>query len=576
MLIHIQIRNLAIVDEIDVELAAGMTALTGETGAGKSILIDALGLVLGDRADSNAIRHGAERAEISASFDISTHHAVSAWLQEHDMDRDGECQLRRIISREGRTRGYINGQSAPMQSLRELGEQLVDIHGQHEHQSLLRTPVQRQLLDAYGGHPALLTRTAGLHRDWQAARIALDAAIADETDRDARLDLLRYQLNELEALGLNSTEIEAIDEEHARQANAGKLLETAQRGLARLDSEDGDSAARLLNRTLGEISELTRLDATLEEPAGLLADAVVLVQESIDSLRRYAERLDIDPGRLQWLEERIGILHDLSRKHRCKAAELPAVEERLRAELDAIEHADQHRGQLAARLAQLEQDYLACAGELTVQRKRAAKAFGREITASMQTLGMAGGIFEVHIGQLKDTRFTPHGMDSIEFRVSANKGQPAQALARVASGGELSRISLSIQTLSADSGTIPTLIFDEVDSGIGGGVAEIVGHKLRSLATGRQVLCVTHLPQVAALAHHQLQVSKHIGTDTTITRICRLAGDERIDELARMLGGVTITRQTLEHAREMIDQAQQDRKARSGTHRRRQKARTAD
>jgi len=576
MLIHIRVRNLAIVDEIDVELAAGLTALTGETGAGKSILVDALGLALGDRADSNAIRYGADRAEIVAVFDISAVRAVSEWLQEHDLDLDGECQLRRIIGRDGRSRGYINGQPVPVQSLRELGEQLVDIHGQHEHQSLLRTAVQRELLDAYGGYPTLLNEVSDLHRDWQAARSALDKAIADETDRDARLDLLRYQLNELEALGLDSDGIAAIDAEHTRQANAEKLLETVQRGLARLDSDDGGSAASQLSRALEEIGALTHLDPTLEDTARLLADAEVLVREGVDSLRRYAGRLELDPARLQWLEERIGLLHDLSRKHRCAASELPAVEERLRVELGAIEQADQHREQLAACVARLESDYLACADRLTAQRRQAAKSFGSGITAAMQTLGMAGGTFEVHISPHRDPHFTPYGLDAIEFRVSANKGLPVQPLARVASGGELSRISLCIQTLAADSAAIPTLIFDEVDSGIGGSVAEIVGHKLRALATGRQVLCVTHLPQVAALAQNQLQVSKLAGTDTTITRIRRLAGDDRIDEVARMLGGVTITRQTREHAREMIEQVQRKQTVRGRARGGRQKARTAD
>jgi DNA repair protein RecN (Recombination protein N) len=472
------------------------------------------------------------------------------------MDMDGECQLRRILGRDGRSRGYINGQPAPMQSLRELGEQLVDIHGQHEHQSLLRPPVQRGLLDAFGGHNALLAEVADLYRNWQAARNALDAAIASETDRAARLDLLRYQLGELDALGLDRAGIEAVDEEHARQANAGRLLEGAQRGLDRLDSEDGAGAASHLSRTHDEIAGLTRLDPALEDAARLLGEAAVLVREGIDALRRYAEHLDIDPGRLQWLEERIAVLHDLSRKHRCQPAELPVVAERLRAELDNIEYADQHRAGLAAQLAQLEQDYRTRAGNLTAQRQRVADAFGREITAAMQSLGMAGGLFEVHIASHRGAPFSPHGMDTIEFRVSANPGQPAQTLARVASGGELSRISLSVQTISADSCPIPTLIFDEVDSGIGGGVAEIVGHRLRALAAGRQVLCVTHLPQVAALAHHQLQVSKLAADDAIVTRVRALDGSDRIEELARMLGGVTITRQTREHAREMIAQAQ--------------------
>jgi DNA repair protein RecN (Recombination protein N) len=555
MLSHIHVRNLAIVDEIEVELDAGMTALTGETGAGKSILVDALGLVLGDRAEGKVIRHGAERAEISASFDISGQEVVSDWLAQRDMDLDGECQLRRIINRDGRSRGYINGQPAQMQALRELGEHLVDIHGQHEHQSLLRSAVQRQLLDDFGGYPVLLAGVTKLHQEWQQAHAALDCTISSETDRDARIDLLRYQLSELEALGLSAQDIASIDEEHARQANAGRLLEAAQRGLERLDGEQGDSAATLVNRTLDEIGELTRHDSALDDAARLLGDAAVLVQESADTLRHYAERLEIDPERLQWLEQRIGTLHDLARKHHCKPVELPDIETRLRSELEAIENAGANREKLVQQLAQLEQDYLSAAKKLTTKRRQAAKTFGKEITAAMQTLGMASGVFEVHISPRREDRPGPHGMDNIEFMVSANRGQPVQALGKVASGGELSRISLSIQVISADSAVIPTLIFDEVDSGIGGGVAEIVGMKLRALAGERQVLCVTHLPQVAALAHQQLQVSKLSGDATTHTRIRSLDEKERIEELARMLGGIRVTRQTREHAREMLGMA---------------------
>jgi DNA repair protein RecN (Recombination protein N) len=552
MLNHIHVRNLAIVDEIEVELGGGMTALTGETGAGKSILVDALGLVLGDRAEGKVIRHGAERAEISASFDISGQEGVGKWLAQRDMDLEGECQLRRIINRDGRSRGYINGQPAQMQALRELGEQLVDIHGQHEHQSLLRSAIQRQLLDNFGGYPALLAEVTTLHREWQQAHAALECTISSETDRDARIDLLRYQLNELEALGLSVQDIASIDEEHTRQANAGRLLEAAQRGLERLDSEEGDSAASLVNRTLDEIGELTRHDSELDDTARLLGEAAVLVQESVDALRHYAERLEIDPERLQWLEQHIGTLHDLARKHHCKALELPDIETQLRSELETIENADANREKLAQQLAQLEQDYRATAKKLTTKRRQTAKTFGKEITAAMQTLGMASGVFEVSISPRREDRPGPHGMDNIEFMVSANKGQPVQALGKVASGGELSRISLSIQVISADSAIIPTLIFDEVDSGIGGGIAEIVGTKLRALAGDRQVLCVTHLPQVAAMAHQQLQVNKLSGDETTHTRIRVLDEKERIEELARMLGGVKITRQTREHAREML------------------------
>jgi DNA repair protein RecN (Recombination protein N) len=552
MLTHIHVRNLAIVDEIDVELASGMTALTGETGAGKSILVDALGLVLGDRADSSVIRHGCERAEIAASFDIDRLPAVAAWLGERELDMDSECQLRRIINREGRSRGYINGQPAPMQSLRELGEQLVDIHGQHEHQSLLRSAVQRQLLDAFGGHQSLLADVAGLYAEWKTVREGLDNVVRNATERDARLDLLRYQSQELDALGLNTADIQSIDAEHARQANAGRLLDACQQGLARLDAEDGESAYSLISRTLDELSTLVRLDSGLEETVKLLGDATILVQEGTESLRHYTGQLEIDPGRLQWLEERIGILHDLARKHRCTPEELPAVADTIRTELDSIEHADQHREALQARLTELEQSYLQAARRLSDQRNRTATTFGKQITAAMQTLGMAGGVFKAAITARKDAAFGRHGMDNIEFLVSANAGQPVQPLGKVASGGELSRISLSIQVISAGSETIPTLIFDEVDSGIGGGVAEIVGEQLRALGAGRQVLCVTHLPQVAALAHQQMQVNKLSSKDVTRTRIHPLDGDERVDELARMLGGVKITRQTREHAREMM------------------------
>jgi DNA repair protein RecN (Recombination protein N) len=555
MLTHIHVRNLAIVDEIDVELTAGMTALTGETGAGKSILVDALGLVLGDRADSSVIRHGCDRAEISAGFEINNNTAATTWLAQQDLDMEGECQLRRIISREGRSRGYINGQTAPMQSLRKLGELLVDIHGQHEHQSLLRSGVQRELLDAFGGHQKLLSATASTCNDWKATRQELESVISDATERDARLDLLRYQLQELEALELNSETIRNIDAEHARQANAGHLLEASQQALNRLDADEGTSAYTLISQTLDQLNELSVLDSRLEETTCLLEEAAVLVQEGTDTLRNYSDSLEIDPERLQWLEQRTGLLHDLARKHRCTPVDLPAIEANIRRELEQIENADQHREALQVKLASLEQAYLDTAKLLGGKRRKAARAFSKEITASMQTLGMKGGVFEVSIKTRNDHSYGSHGLDDIEFMVSANTGQPVQPLSKVASGGELSRISLSIQVISASGATIPTLIFDEVDSGIGGGVAEIVGQKLRALGTERQVLCVTHLPQVAALAHQQMQVTKLSGEASTRTRIRTLNKEERVDELARMLGGVKITKQTREHAREMMQLA---------------------
>jgi len=556
VLAHIHVHNFTIADEVDVEFPAGMTALTGETGAGKSILVDALGLVLGDRADSGVIRHGCGRAEISAGFDISGLPAVTAWLENNTLDADGECQLRRTISREGRSRGFINGQPVPMQSMRQLGEQLVDIHGQHEHQSLLKGAMQRQLLDSFGGHEQDLSRIAALFDDWKKVKKELEAATCIAENRDAQLDLLRYQSQELDSLGLSEDEIGSLDEEHSRLANAGRLLDASQRALARLYDDEQGSAYQLVSQSLNDLGELLTHDSGLEAANRLLNDTLVTLQEGVDELRHYAERLELDPERLQWVDERLGVLHELSRKHRCTPEQLPAVQEMLRSELDALEHADQHREELAEKLAGLGAAYQEASGKLSHMRSKAARTFSSQITAAMQSLGMPGGVFEVSVQPVRDGGFGPHGLDSIEFMVSTNPGQPARSLAKVVSGGELSRISLAIQVTAARDASIPTLIFDEVDSGIGGGVAEIVGQLLHTLGKNRQVLCVTHLPQVAALADHQLQVTKLSGKNSTRTRIRNLGEEERIDELARMLGGIKITKQTREHAREMMMQSQ--------------------
>ncbi len=558
MLTSLHVRNLAIVDTSEVALSSGMTVLTGETGAGKSILVDALGLVLGDRADSSIIRQGEQRTEISADFAIDNLPAVGDWLRDRDLDLDDECQLRRIVARDGRSRGYINGHPVPMQTLRELGEQLVDIHGQHEHQSLLHAAVQRQLLDDFGDYAVELGRVAALYQEWVTARDELEQATRQETDRDARLDLLRYQLEELSAQGLSESDIQDIDSEHARQANAGRLLESAQTCLQRLENDETDAALALLERCRDELAGLTDFDHRLQDCSQLLGEAAVLTREAVDGLRQYADHLDIDPERLHWLEQRIGLLQDLARKHHCQPVELPAVELRLQAELEQLENADRRRAELAARLARLEQEYTQAALELGKCRRSAASRFSKQISTAMQTLGMAGGVFRAEVSARSNRQFSAEGMDRIEFLVSANKGQSPQSLAKVASGGELSRISLAIKVISADSQTIPTLIFDEVDSGIGGAVAEIVGRQLRTLSAGRQVLCVTHLPQVAACAHQQFQVNKISGDATTHTRIRSLDREERIEELARMLGGMTVSERTRAHAREMLTTVESD------------------
>ncbi len=563
MLTHIHIRNFTIADEVEVEFGDGMTALTGETGAGKSLLIGALGLVLGDRADSGLIRHGCERAEIAVGFDIDRHAMLQDWLESRELDAGGECQLRRIISHEGRSRGYINNQPVPLQALRELGEQLVDIHGQHEHQSLLRGSAQRAALDAFAGHDSLLVDVAAAFAELKDTRERLATVTRSEEDRDARLDLLRYQLQELDTLGLKADEISALEKDHDRLANAGQLLSTSQQVLDRLYGDDVHSAYRHISQAVGELGDLVRIDDGLVETTQLLNEILVLVQECADGLRRYSEGLDVDNGQLQELETRIGVLHDLARKHRCRPEELPATRERLQAELDGLEDADQQRAGLQLKLAELEVAYLKNARRLSDSRRKTSRRFGKLITEGMQTLGMPGGVFEAVVTHDPQRAFGAHGQDTIEFRVSANPGQPPGPLSKVASGGELSRISLAIQVISSKSGHIPTLIFDEVDSGVGGGVAEIVGQKLRALGNDHQVICVTHLPQVAAQASQQLQVSKLTGDNTTRTWIRQLNPEERTDELARMLGGVKITEQTREHAREMMAQARDIKPART-------------
>ncbi|WP_412851693.1 DNA repair protein RecN [Ectothiorhodospira shaposhnikovii] len=553
MLTHIQIRDFAIVDELTLDLSTGMTALTGETGAGKSILVDALGLVLGDRADSTTVRHGAERAEISARFDISREAEARAWLESQDLDTE-ECLIRRVIARDGKSRAWINGSAVTLQSLKSLGEMLVDIHGQHAHQSLLRREVQRRILDDYADHPERLAAMARDHGTWQKAARRLAELSEDGEARAARRDLLRFQTDELRALDLAEGELERIEEEHGRLAHAGRLLEMAETAYQGLYEADG-SAESVVGRFCTDIEHLQSLDSRLAEPRELLAAAQIQIREAADWLRRYADGMDMDPARLNFLESRLAAVQDLARKHRVDPTALPRLLETLETELGRLEEGGENLEALTRAVEQALQTCLRQAAELSDARRRAAERLSEAVTQAMQALGMEGGRFACSVEDDGRGQPSAHGMDRVEFLVSANPGQPLQPLAKVASGGELSRISLAIQMIAAHALPIATLVFDEVDTGIGGGVAEVVGRQLRSLGGHRQVLCVTHLPQVAAQAHRHLQVKKHKGKDHTTTRIRSLVDEHRVQELARMLGGVEITEQSLAHAREMITRA---------------------
>lgn len=555
MLTHIYVRNFAIIDTLDLDVGPGMTVLTGETGAGKSILIDAIGLALGDRAGGDAIRHGAERAEIQISFDAAALPAVTAWLAERDLSADDDCVIRRTISRDGRSKGYINATPVPVQSLRELGEQLIDIHGQHEHQSLLRRDMQRRLLDDFAGHAALVDDVCALFQSWQRLNEELESLRRASGDREARLDLLRYQVHELDTLALQPGEWQALEHEHRRLANTGRLRDGCERVISRLD-DDEISVNMLLAESSREVGQLREIDAAFTPAAELVDSATIQLGEAVAAVRRYLDRLDADPQRLLEAEQRIAAIHTLARKHRIEPDGLPMLHTRLANELGALENADVRIDQLVHDTAAQRAAFFAAATRLSRSRYQAATRLAGLVSDDMQNLGMPGGQFAVAIETLAEDQATASGIDRIEFRVSANPGQPLLPLNKVASGGELSRISLAIQVATLRQAGIPTLIFDEVDVGIGGGVAEMVGMRLREIGRTRQVMCVTHQPQVAALGHSQLRVSKLIGKATTVTQIQALSDEERCDELARMLGGVKITERARDHARELMARAQ--------------------
>ncbi|WP_028487485.1 DNA repair protein RecN [Thiothrix lacustris] len=552
MLTHIHIRDFAIIDALELELHPGMTALTGETGAGKSILLDAIGLVLGDKADSSTVRHGADKAEITLSVDITQTPSARVWLDAQGMEgADDTCILRRIISAQGKSRAWINGSPANLTQLRELGEQLVDIHGQHEHQSLMKKDAQRDMLDAFADNDALLASTREAWKHWKKLHERITLLSSQNQQHQERIDLLRFQAQELETLALQANEPAQLDEELNRLANAEQLRATAAQGYDELyDSEPSLHSA--LGRLIHDIALQARVDAQLEPPLELLTSAQIQIQEAAAQLRDYAEGLDIDPARLQWVENRIADIRNLARKYRTDPLELPARLSNIQAELEQLGGGDYDLDALEQQLQTAANTYRQHATALSQARQHAAQQLSAGVTQAMQQLGMQGGQFAIQVASDANSHFQALGMDSINFTVSANPGQPLKPLMKVASGGELSRISLAIQMMAAQRITLPALIFDEVDTGIGGGIAEVVGKQLRALGTNRQVLCVTHLPQVASQAHQHYKVTKLKGKEYTSTGIDHLTRPERVEEIARMIGGVEITQATRALAEEML------------------------
>ena len=554
MLTQLHIRNFAIIDELDLPLHSGMTVLTGETGAGKSILLGALGLLLGDRAESAVIRSGSDRAEVSAIFDVQNNEEVRALLDEQALETEGgELLIRRIVNRDGPSRAFVNGAPATAQLLKALGERLVDIHGQHAHQSLMKRDVQRALLDACAGHDNLLAEVRRGWEDWQRASKALAELSNDGQDRDARLELLQYQVRELEELAPGAEEFDALEEEYKRLTNGSRLLETG-RSLLQLLHEDDESVHSRLGYTQRELGELQRLDPALDQVAELLGGALIQLDEGANELRGYLERLDPDPERLNVVEQRLDALHGAARKHRIRPQELAPHLQQLQEQLQRLLHGQETVEALERERNEALQQYRAAAARLHKSRVKAAAAMGTAVSKQLQRLGMPEGGLSVEVNS-SDTEIPQSGgADQVEFQISLNPGQPPLPLRKVASGGELSRISLAIQVVCREDRRIPTFIFDEVDAGIGGGVAETVGNLLHGLTAAHQVFCVTHLPQVASQGDHHLLVEKSSRRDSTRTRVITLDAERRVEEIARMLGGREITKKTREHAREMLEE----------------------
>ncbi|BCG08357.1 DNA repair protein RecN [Buttiauxella agrestis] len=551
MLAQLTISNFAIVRELEIDFHHGMTAITGETGAGKSIAIDALGLCLGGRAEADMVRQGASRADLCARFSLKDTPAALRWLEENQLDDGRECLLRRVISSDGRSRGFINGTAVPLSQLRDLGQMLIQIHGQHAHQLLLKPEHQKNLLDGYAGESALLLKMAENYRDWhQSCRtLAQHQQLAQE--RASRSELLNYQLKELNEFSPIAGEFEQIDEEYKRLANSGQLISVSQQALAILaDGEDNNLQSQLYTvRHLME--ELAGMDGKLSGVLNMLEEANIQISEASDELRHYCDRLDLDPNRLYELEQRISRQISLARKHHISPEELPAFHQQLLEELQQLDDQASSQDELMQAVAIHHQQALSTARELHQRRAHYAAELCELITESMHSLSMPHGKLAIDV-EFNENHLTAEGADRIDFRVSTNPGQPLQPLAKVASGGELSRIALAIQVITARKMETPALIFDEVDVGISGPTAAVVGKLLRQLGESTQVMCVTHLPQVAGCGHHHFFVSKETDGEMTETHMQPLDKRSRLQELARLLGGSEVTRNTLANAKELL------------------------
>ena len=547
MLAHILINNYTIVEQLDLELPAGMTVITGETGAGKSIMLDALGLCLGDRADPAAVRVGCERAEITATFDVSAIPAAQRWLSDRELNVGEECILRRVITREGRSRAFINGNASTLQDCAQLGELLIDIHSQHAHQSLLRRDTQRRMLDDYAGQGSAARELEQTASDWLRRQRELEALTAARDEQSARAQLLSYQVDELEQLALGDGELEALEQEHRQLANADKILAQCQQAM-----EIGENQENATRAALALLQDDAMSGAAIDNVREMLDSAAIQLQEAQTELRRYADQHELNPARLAEVEQRLDKLHDIARKHRVQARDLPELQANLSEELASLTGSGDRIEILQAELSELAQRYDGQASALTKARRKAATKLKKAVETQLAELAMEQCTLDLALTARESDNPHPLGREDIEILISTNPGQAPRPLGKIASGGELSRISLAIQVVSASVNTVPSMVFDEVDVGIGGAVAEVVGRLLRAMASKCQIICVTHLPQVAAQGEQHLRVSKSADKERARAQLEALSANDKVEEIARMLGGIDITEKTREAAREML------------------------
>lgn len=552
MLTHLHIKDFTLVDQLDIELHEGLTTITGETGAGKSMMLDALSLTLGDRTDASKVRAGAKRAEVHASFDVSRLDFAQKWLQENDLAEGDECILRRVITTEGRSRAYINGQTVTLQQLKALGEKLIDLHSQHEHQSLLTPTTHRRLLDEFTNAQHLSQQVKAHFNAWQNTAITLKKVRADGAEMNARFQLLSYQVDELEQLALSPGELEQLEQEQRLLSHVERTQESCQQVID-ICGSDGVGLGDRLNQAMRLIHDLPEKPQALNDVEKLLEQAAINIEEAQSDIERFVDDCEQDPERLHTVSERLNTIYEIARKHHVAPEALADHHQALAEELKGLCSGDAMLEQLEADQAQQRQAYDEHANKLSALREKAAKKLAKAVNGKLAQLAMERAQFEVRLSP--ETEPSKHGNEKVEFLISTNPGQAPQALQKVASGGELSRISLAIQVVTAETSTTPTLVFDEVDVGIGGTTGDVVGLMLSELGRSGQIFCVTHLAQVASKAHHHLRAEKAVtkkGAHSTLTVV---EGDEKIIEISRMMGGMVDSKQALDHAKQMLETA---------------------